>query len=569
MAKSKRKPAASVKRQLHPPHAPFSSHTNQGGSLVLGLKSALGTLDGSFPHKATADPLLPPVVNASSGEGTSTARAADGSSKNNTNSPLEGFPVEDCSDGDDIDEEQLDFSCSEEEYERTPPSSPAPVSSELPHSSSPDAPVPPEKPSGVESNPSSIETAGKPHPPSSSNGRWQDLFSSNRNTSICSKLMHFSDYNAIPSCPFLEEDLDHSSDDWKLCVVGYVSGKFPGYRALNSIIENTWKCSASLTLHESGWLIYRFENEEDKLAVLCGGPYLVYGRPLILRQMPEYFDYSCSVMTHVPVWVKFPNFPLKCWTPRCLSKLASVLGQPIQCDKLTSTKERLSYARVLVEVDLLEDLRSSIDVVLPNGNPLCQKVIYETLPKFCKSCKVLGHSTGACSKNQAAPRPVEKKGTEKEVVMSKSSVFSRLSSPVAVPTDPQPHSPADAPTGPQHNPSVDVPTDSQLSENAQEKQQCDQAPAAAVSEGWETVRRKKHGNKQHSPSPKVLPAVNGRSSTQTVSSKGKETAATVDVYANRMQHKVASDMTSRSLVQRNSNKPSGSGGEPPTLPQSC
>jgi hypothetical protein len=63
--------------------------------------------------------------------------------------------------------------------------------------------------------------------------------------------------------------------------------------------------------------------------------------------------------------------------------------------------------------------------------------------------------------------------------------------------------------------------------------------------------------------------VNGRSSTQTVSSKGKETAATVDVYANRMQHKVASDMTSRSLVQRNSNKPSGSGGEPPTLPQSC
>jgi hypothetical protein len=141
MAKSKRKPAASVKRQLHPPHAPVPSHTNQGGSLVLGLKSALGTLDGSIPHKATADPLLPPAVNASSGEGTSTAREADGSLKNNTNASLEGFPVEDCSDGDDLDEEQLDFSCSEEEYERSPPSSPAPISSELPHTSSPDAPV--------------------------------------------------------------------------------------------------------------------------------------------------------------------------------------------------------------------------------------------------------------------------------------------------------------------------------------------------------------------------------------------------------------------------------------------
>ena len=182
--------------------------------------------------------------------------------------------------------------------------------------------------------------------------------------------MHFSALNDIQSCPLLTEDLDHSCDDWKLCVIGYVFGKFPGFRALNSIIGNIWKCEATLTICESGWLVYKFQNEEDKFFVLCEGSYLVYGRPLILHPMSEYFDFSCSEMTHIPVWIKFPNLPLKCWTPRCLSKLASVLGKPIQCDKLTSTKERLSYARVLVEVDLLADLRSSINVILPNRNPL-------------------------------------------------------------------------------------------------------------------------------------------------------------------------------------------------------
>ena len=332
---------------------------------------------------------------------------------------MEGFLVKDSSYKKESEDEQLDYTFSEDDYEQSPIPSPSPAT-----------PISPAKPSGVESNPSKIKVAGKPHSPSSINGRWRDLFSSNRNTPICSKLMHFSNYNAIPSCPFLEEDLDHSSDDWKLCVMGYMSGKFSGYRAHNSIIGNTWKCPASLTIHESGWLVYRFENEKDKLFVLYGGPYLVYGHPLILRQMTEYFDYSCSVMTHVPIWVKFPNLPLKCWTPRCLSKLASVLGKPIQCDKLTSTKERLSYARVLVEVDLLEDLRSSIDVVLANGNPLYQKVIYETLSKFYKSCKVLRHSTRACSKNHVDPRPVEKKGIKKENAMSKGSVFSRLSPPI-------------------------------------------------------------------------------------------------------------------------------------------
>ena len=68
-----------------------------------------------------------------------------------------------------------------------------------------------------------------------------------------------------------------------MCAVGYVSGKSTGYRALNDIISSIWKCEASLTIHASRWLIYRFNWEEDKISVLQGGPYLVYGKPLILK----------------------------------------------------------------------------------------------------------------------------------------------------------------------------------------------------------------------------------------------------------------------------------------------
>jgi hypothetical protein len=203
-----------------------------------------------------------------------------------TNASLDGFHEDGYSVDEDLGEEQLDLSCSDEEYEASPPpSSPAPVSSETPSSPAPVATDPPACSKGATFIPSSSVKAGNPPVPPFANGTWRNLFSSNRNTPICSKLMYFSGYKAIPSCPFLDEDLDHSSDDWKLCVVGYVSGKFPGYRALHSIIANTWKCPATLTMHESGWLVYRFETEEDKHSVLCGGPYLVYGRPLILRQM--------------------------------------------------------------------------------------------------------------------------------------------------------------------------------------------------------------------------------------------------------------------------------------------
>jgi hypothetical protein len=165
-----------------------------------------------------------------------------------------------------------------------------------------------------------------------------------------------------------------------MSLVGYIAGRSPGFKGLQNLIINTWHCEASLTIHDSGWLIFKFANEEDKLNVLSGGPFLVYGRPLILRAMPEYFDFSSSDMHSVPVWVKFPNLPLKCWSLKCLSKIASVLGKLVQSDMLTSSMSRLSYTRVLMEVNLLSDLPYSIKVTLPNGSILHQQVVYETLP---------------------------------------------------------------------------------------------------------------------------------------------------------------------------------------------
>jgi hypothetical protein len=151
--------------------------------------------------------------------------------------------------------------------------------------------------------------------------------------------------------------------------------------------------------------VYQFKNVDDKLVVLAEGPYLVYGRRLLLKPMTEYFDFSTEYMTKVPVWVKFPNLPLKCWSVQGLSKIASVLGKPLQSDKLTTTMERLSFARVLIEIELLDDLPSSIPICLPNSTALNQSVVYETLPKFYKHCRVLGHSTGACPKFSTSVDP--------------------------------------------------------------------------------------------------------------------------------------------------------------------
>ena len=141
---------------------------------------------------------------------------------------------------------------------------------------------------------------------------WRNLFTSNRNTTSCPKLIHYSAFTETRGCDLLDDDLDTKCDLWKMSLVSYNASCLSGFKALQNLIVNTWHCEASLTIHDSGWLIFKFVNEEDKLNVLSGGPYLVYGRPLILRVMLEYLDFSSSNMHIVLVCVKFPNLHLKC-----------------------------------------------------------------------------------------------------------------------------------------------------------------------------------------------------------------------------------------------------------------
>ena len=243
--------------------------------------------------------------------------------------------MEDCSNDEDFDDEEVDFGSSEEDYAggskfftslvfATPPvpivspsgAQPVPITSPIYVDSAPvsspacasSAPV-----DLVDGNvPLAAIVSGNPNPSEPSPSTWHNLFASNHNTTRCPKLIHYSAFTETRGCNLVDDYLDTKCDYWKKCLVGYIASRSLGFKALQNFIVNTWHCEASLTIHASGWLIFKFANDAAKLNALSRGPYLAYGRPLILRAMPEYFDFFSSDMHTDPVWVKFPNLPLKC-----------------------------------------------------------------------------------------------------------------------------------------------------------------------------------------------------------------------------------------------------------------
>jgi len=86
----------------------------------------------------------------------------------------------------------------------------------------------------------------------------------------------------------------------------------------------------------------------------------------------------------------------------------------------------MSYARVLVEIDLLEELQHSVEITLPEGPFLHQQVVYETLPKYCHLCHVLGHTHLLCPKAVATATTVPCPPLAPAVQEAHGNVFSRL-----------------------------------------------------------------------------------------------------------------------------------------------
>lgn len=69
----------------------------------------------------------------------------------------------------------------------------------------------------------------------------------------------------------------------------------------------------------------------------------------------------------MPIWVKLYNIPLNCWVINSLSMIGSLIGVPIYVDEATTQQNRVSFDRLLIEVDLTKPLVEEVSVQRVSG----------------------------------------------------------------------------------------------------------------------------------------------------------------------------------------------------------
>ncbi|XP_058766248.1 uncharacterized protein LOC131639814 [Vicia villosa] len=120
--------------------------------------------------------------------------------------------------------------------------------------------------------------------------------------------------------------------------------------------------------------------------------------PLLVREWRPDFNLHNDLLQTFPLWVKLPNLPLYLWGENSLNKIGSALGDPIVTDECTANRLCISYARILVEIDITKELPTEITIRNTHGEKMQQAVEYEWRPIFCGRCQKYGHN---CDKLKA------------------------------------------------------------------------------------------------------------------------------------------------------------------------
>lgn len=183
---------------------------------------------------------------------------------------------------------------------------------------------------------------------------------------------------------------------------------------------------------KKGIFVIRFLNRESKEKALNMTNLMLDKRHVIMKNCEEDANLDDIAVVNVPTWIQLPNLPVKYWGAGCLAKIVELVGMPIKPDMATQQRERLAYARYLVEVPLNADLLDEISFVNEKGVLHTHEVIHEWRPIMYKKCKKMGHKEAGCmqqKKTWVPKRVIQNDGVNEAPMVEKVPQVTRADNP--------------------------------------------------------------------------------------------------------------------------------------------
>ncbi|KAL2901261.1 Ribosomal RNA small subunit methyltransferase C [Bienertia sinuspersici] len=180
-------------------------------------------------------------------------------------------------------------------------------------------------------------------------------------------------------------------------MVAFVIGASPHVQVMEGFVRRIWKqyrVDKVMNLPKGMYLI-RFNTMENRDKVLHHERPFFDSKPMILKPWSEDMDFMQDDIKAIPIWMQV-NIDFKYWGIRSLEKILKPVGDLLKLDAITIRRERLQYARCMVEVKFNQAFLDHVEFKDEKGIRRRAIMHYEWKPTLCSNCYKVGHSLQEC-----------------------------------------------------------------------------------------------------------------------------------------------------------------------------
>ena len=211
----------------------------------------------------------------------------------------------------------------------------------------------------------------------------------------------FSPENENPNIVKIEmEDVQLEIDLWSLVVVYcYVIGANPPIHVMEGYFRRIWRNSGidKIAMVKKGIYVVGFTTMEKRDNVLAGNGLFFDSKPVVVKPWSADIDICKDDIRVLPIWIQL-KLDFKYWGESCLGKIVQPIGRMIKIDQATSKKDKLQFARIMVEVSIGQAFPEKLHFINELNNMVEVIVHYEWKPLQCTAYKNMGHEASRCEK---------------------------------------------------------------------------------------------------------------------------------------------------------------------------
>ena len=194
------------------------------------------------------------------------------------------------------------------------------------------------------------------------------------------------------------EDIEDELKFWETSVVCYVLGANPPLHVIEGFVRRTWNASDidKIGTVAKGVFIVHMKSAEG-LTIACESNGILFDKkPFVVKPCSKNISHEKEHVSTIPVWVRFPKLGMHYRGERCLTLIAGMLGRVIRVDNATKNKDKMLFARVLVELSIDGKFYDTVSCTNEDDELMTVMVEYVRKPSNCSNCKQIGHVEDAC-----------------------------------------------------------------------------------------------------------------------------------------------------------------------------